>query len=89
LNSNTFVSTLWQAANCINKYCNVFTRPGTIRADGKPGSASNSGGGSGGGVSITAKSLTGHGTISAKGGDGNGKGTGGSGGRVHVKLTEK
>jgi len=67
----------------------IILHPGSLIADGNPGAASNSGGGSGGGVSINVASVTGHGTISAKGGDGNGEGTGGSGGRVYFKLTEK
>jgi hypothetical protein len=59
---------------------------GIISANGKPGTASGSGGGAGGSLWLTAGTLSGSGKISADGGDGEptGHGGGGGGGRIAV-----
>jgi hypothetical protein len=63
---------------------------GRISADGNPGLAQASGGGSGGGISLFVGTLAGGGTISANGGSGNGSGStgggGGGGGRIFVEY---
>ena len=46
----------------------------------------NSGGGSGGGVYISALGLNGHGKLQANGGGSNGIGGGGAGGRIAMYL---
>ena len=59
---------------------------GTIHVDGKDGSGSFSGGGSGGTVLLNVGRLTGHGRLSSDGGQG--KGGGGSGGRICLWLDQ-
>jgi hypothetical protein len=63
---------------------------GRISADGSPGFAVGSGGGSGGSVWLTVGTLTGGGSISANGGMGNGFGStgggGGGGGRIAIEY---
>lgn len=64
----------------------VVKLEGAISVTGTSGEASNSGGGSGGSVWISADDIQGNGIIIAKGGDGKGTGGGGSGGRVGIYL---
>ena len=55
---------------------------GRISADGRAGVSGSGGGGAGGSLWLTAKTLSGSGSISANGGAGNGFGGGGAGGRI-------
>ena len=57
---------------------------GTISANGIDGATDGSGGGSGGSVWVSARELSGAGTLSANGGMGKGTGGGGGGGRIAV-----
>lgn len=59
---------------------------GTIRVDATSGGATNSGGGSGGSIWISADDILGNGLLSSRGGGGNGLGGGGSGGRIGIYL---
>ena len=59
---------------------------GTITVDGTNGAATNSGGGSGGSMWISADDILGNGNITSRGGGGNGAGGGGSGGRISIYL---
>ena len=59
---------------------------GTITANGISGEATNSGGGSGGGMWISADDILGNGFITSRGGNGHGAGGGGSGGRIAIYL---
>lgn len=72
----------------------LFSMSGSILADGNgsPNAAESPGAGSGGSVNIRAGSLSGSGTISAKGGSFNiapGGGSGGGGGRIAIVLTNQ
>jgi hypothetical protein len=60
---------------------------GRISAAGGAGISPNSGGGSGGGISLTVGTLAGSGVIAANGGAGNGLGGGGGGGRIAITYT--
>lgn len=63
----------------------TLTITGEIKADGgTPVDFSDHGGGSGGGIYITADIVDGTGTISAVGGDGVNNGAGGGGGRIAI-----
>ena len=62
----------------------VLQVDGRISAAGGPGINPSAGGGSGGGISISAGTLAGAGTISANGGMGNYLGGGGGGGRIAI-----
>jgi hypothetical protein len=55
---------------------------GQISANGAPGTNFNVGGGGGGSIRISARTISGTGTISANGGAGNNAGGGGSGGAI-------
>lgn len=59
---------------------------GKMSADGANGIFLNSGGGAGGGLSISTRTLLGNGAISANGGAGNGVGGGGGGGRIAISY---
>ena len=59
---------------------------GRISANGRPGLALGSGGGSGGSVWLTAGTLAGGGVISANGGAGNELGGGGGGGCISLQY---
>lgn len=59
---------------------------GTITVNGTGGEVTNSGGGSGGGIWISADDILGNGVLSSGGGNGNGNGGGGSGGRIGIYL---
>ena len=65
----------------------VFTMDGSLIVDGLPGT-SNSGGGSGGSLWVTADDLRGHGTMSAIGGTGGSSAGGGAGGRIAIHTSE-
>lgn len=72
----------------------LFSMSGSILADGNgsPNAGEFPGAGSGGSVNIRAGSLSGSGTISAKGGSFNiapGGGSGGGGGRIAIVLTNQ
>lgn len=64
----------------------TFRVDGRISADGAPGTAINSGGGSGGSLILTAGLLAGNGTVSASGGAGNFGGGGGGGGNIAISY---
>ena len=59
---------------------------GTITVNGSSGDATNSGGGSGGSIWISADDILGNGILSSRGGNGDGTGGGGSGGRISIYL---
>ena len=59
---------------------------GTIKVDATNAQATNSGGGSGGSVWISADDILGNGLLSARGGNGHSLGGGGSGGRIGIYL---
>jgi hypothetical protein len=70
-----------------------LTVTGTLQVDGRistcglAGTGSNTGGGSGGSISLRVGTLTGSGVISANGGSGNYWGGGGGGGRIAIVYT--
>ena len=59
---------------------------GTITVSGTSGEATNSGGGSGGSIWISADDILGNGFIASRGGSGKLNGGGGSGGRIGIYL---
>ncbi len=61
---------------------------GTISANGGNGMGTLAGGGSGGGIAISAQSITGSGLISANGGNGTLQGGGGGGGRITISSDQ-
>ena len=60
---------------------------GALSANGSTGPGFNSGGGAGGSIQVTTKTLSGAGTISAIGGAANDAGGGGGGGRIAINYT--
>jgi hypothetical protein len=66
---------------------NTLQLDGKISANGITGPGFNSGGGAGGSILVSARTISGAGTISANGGAANDTGGGGGGGRVAVYYT--
>lgn len=62
---------------------------GIIKVDGSDATGEGAGGGSGGTIVISSRSLLGDGTVSTNGGQGSGQGGGGAGGRIKLTLTER
>lgn len=67
----------------------IVNLEGTITVDATNGDATNSGGGSGGSIWISADDILGNGKLSSRGGNGNGVGGGGSGGRIGIYLQKR
>ena len=68
-------------------YDDMLYISGSILLDGAAATGENSGGGSGGTVSLQVDGLMeGHGKISANGGKGTGQGGGGAGGRILIEV---